>query len=141
MRIIDAKGSIVGRLGTRVAKILLNGEQVVVVNAGEAVISGNPHFIVGEYMARRNAKNKSNPENSPHWPRRPDLLMKRIIRGMLPYRTARGRSAYKNLKVYMGHPEDVGKAETVPEATSTKLKTRFMTVNEICKNLGYKVNG
>jgi large subunit ribosomal protein L13 len=139
MKVIDAKGCVVGRLGTRIAKMLLSGEQVVVVNAGEAVMSGNPSYLVGKYRARRSVKVKANPEHSPHWPKRPDLLVKRIFRGMLPYRTTRGRTAFKMLKVYIGHPEDLGKAEVLNVRDSSKLKTRFITINEICKNLGYRV--
>ncbi len=141
MKIIDAKGYVLGRIGTRVAKALLSGEEVALVNAGEAVISGNPEYTIAKYMARRSVKNRSNPEHSPHWPRRPDMLVRRIIRGMLPYKATRGREAFKRLRVYMGHPDIIGKAEeNLNEgASASRLKTRFMTVNELCKNLGYKV--
>jgi large subunit ribosomal protein L13 len=139
MKVMDAQGAVLGRLGTRVAKELLSGEQVALVNSGEAVITGNPEYIVQKYTLRRSAKNKANPEHSPKWPRRPDLLVKRIIRGMLPFRRARGRNAYKNLKVYIGHPEGIGEAQKVPGTESSGLKTRFMTINELCKNMGYKV--
>jgi large subunit ribosomal protein L13 len=139
MKVYDAKGAILGRLGTRVAKALLLGEEVAVVNAGEAVISGKASYIVGTYMARRRVKNKANPEQSPHWPRRPDLLVKRIFRGMLPYKAAKGRAAFKRLKVYSGQPESLGKAERFPEVDCSRLKVKFMTVNELCKDLGYRV--
>ncbi len=140
MRIIDAKDCVLGRLSSRVAKMLLSGEEVALVNAGQAVMSGNPHYTIATYMARRGAKNKANPEHSPHWPRRPDLLVKRIIRGMLPYKMPRGRAAFKRLRVYAGQPDDLAKAEVLEGTGSSKLRTRFMSIDELCKNLGYRVS-
>lgn len=139
MKIIDAKGCVLGRIGARVAKMLLSGEEVALVNAGEAIISGNPQATTEKYAARRSAKNKANPEHSPHWPRRPDLLVRRMLRGMLPYRTTRGRTAFKRLKVYSSQPAEFGRAEVLEGTSSSRLRTRFITINELCKNLGFRV--
>ncbi|MFH1447227.1 MAG: 50S ribosomal protein L13 [Candidatus Micrarchaeota archaeon] len=140
MRVIDGKGCILGRVGARVSKMLLSGESVALVNSGELIISGNPRFIVGKYTDRRNVKNRANPEQSPHWPRRPDFLTKRIIRGMLPYSSSRGRIAFKKLKVYIGHPESLGKAEKLNGVDASRLKTRVISIRNLCKSLGYKVD-
>ena len=40
MIVIDASGHILGRLSTNVAKRILNGEDVIVVNAEKAIIIG-----------------------------------------------------------------------------------------------------
>ncbi len=140
MRVIDGKDCIVGRVGSRVAKMLLSGDSVAVVNASEMVMSGNPRFINEKYLSRRNVKNRANPENSPKWPRRPDLLVKRIIRGMLPYKAAKGRAAFKKLKVYIHHPESLGEAERLKGVGSSKLRTRYVSMADVCKSLGYKVD-
>ena len=105
--IIDAEGNSVGRLGSFVAKNLLKGEKIIIINAEKAIISGNKQDIIKKYLVRRSLKQKANPEHSPKWPRRPDLLLKRIIRGMLPYDKAKGRSAYKRLRVYLGIPKQL----------------------------------
>lgn len=139
MKIINIEGCVLGRVGARVAKMLLSGEEVVLVNVGSAVISGNPQATTAKYSARRSAKNKANPEHSPHWSRRPDLLVRRMLRGMLPYRTTRGRAAFKRLKVFTGQPVDFEKAETIEGTNASKLRTRFITINELCKNLGFRV--
>ncbi|MFH1470693.1 MAG: 50S ribosomal protein L13 [Candidatus Micrarchaeota archaeon] len=139
MKIIDAKGCVLGRVGSRVAKMLLTGEEVALVNAGEAVLSGNPQSTTEKFIARRSAKNRANPEHSPHWPRRPDLLVRRMLRGMLPYRTTRGRLAFKRLKVYTAQPAELSKAEVLEMTSASKLRTDSITINELCKNLGYRV--
>ena len=80
--VIDAENLVLGRMGTSVAKMLMQGRKVAIVNAEKAIITGNRSVIVARYNTRRNLQEKENPEHSPHWPRRPDLLVKRIIRGL-----------------------------------------------------------
>ena len=58
MRIIDASGCIVGRLASSVAKGLLNGEQIHVINAEQAVISGTKKMVFTEYVEKRNLNNR-----------------------------------------------------------------------------------
>jgi len=140
MMIIDAENSVLGRLSSLVAKKLLNGEKISVVNADKAVISGEPSVTVEKYARRRLQKDKSNPEHSAHWPRRPDMLVKRIIRGMLPFKKPRGMIAFKNLRVYMGVPPELSLSKTVKLETKEKeaLHSRMITVAELCKRLGYE---
>src|SRR5208283_3118888 len=83
--VYDAKDKVLGRLASTVAKELLNGKKVAVVNAERAFITGTKKVIVKRYKVRLNLQEKENPEHSPYWPRRPDMLVRRIIRGMLPY--------------------------------------------------------
>ena len=51
--IIDATGATLGRLSTHVAKRLLNGEQIAVVNAEKAIISGKKTSIKKHYKEKR----------------------------------------------------------------------------------------
>jgi len=136
--IIDGDNLILGRLGARVAKLLLTGEQVVIINAERIVISGDPKFVVQRYAKRRLMKDKADPEHSPKWPRRPDLLVKRVIRGMLPYgdKSSRGRNAFHRLRVYLGVPEDC-KGVTMPDISVSSLQRGYTTVGKLCKQLGY----
>src|SRR5579875_1660977 len=105
--VFDANDKVLGRLASTAAKNLLQGKSVAVINAENAVISGNKHTIAARYRTRLNLIEKANPEHSPYWSRRPDMLVKRIIRGMLPYNRPRGKSAYRRLKVYIGVPDEL----------------------------------
>ena len=102
------------------------------------MISGDPQKIVDKYVHRRQLIFKGNPEKSPYWPKVPDRFVKRLIRGMLPRKKATGRNAYRKLRVYMGRPADVkGDPIRVDGADVGKL-TKYITVKEICRQLGYK---
>lgn len=136
MKIIDADGLILGRLSTHLAKLLLNGEEVAVTNAEKAVVVGNPKQIIGSYWEKRHLTHQ---RKGPHYPRTPHRILKRTVRGMLPYQTPRGRAAYKNLKVHIGVPRELSgrKAETVKHASS-EGKTRVLSLGSISKELGAK---
>lgn len=135
--IIDGDGKILGRVASHVAKILLNGEKVVLVNAENIVISGHPKSIVERYKQLIELKDKANPEHSPYWSRRPDLFVKRVVRGMLPFKQPRGKKAYKLLRVYNNKPEGIGKAEDIASKSPSELYESTMTVKELSEKLGY----
>lgn len=130
--IIDAKGLVLGRMASVVAKRLLNGEKIIIVNAGEAVISGDRLSIIRkahEYLQI------GHPGKGPLHPRRPDRIVKRAIRGMIPYKRPRGREALKRLRVYVGVPEELRgmSMETIPEADAGKLGGKYITVSELSR--------
>ncbi|MEK6842974.1 MAG: 50S ribosomal protein L13 [Candidatus Micrarchaeota archaeon] len=133
--IIDGTNAIVGRLCAQVAKFALNGETVDIVNAEKAVISGNPLTTVSKYAGRREMTQKANPEQANKWPRRPDMLLKRIIRGMLPKHSGRGKDAQRRIKTHLGVPKEFeGKA--VPfEFTSDALSGKFISLKELSERL------
>lgn len=140
MVVIDAQGAVVGRLGARVSKLLLAGKQVEIINADKAVILGSLSSAKEKFLSRRSQKNKRNPDESPKWPRSPNLLLRRIIRGMLPWSSQRGRDAHHRLRVSVGAPSDgaagQGKAQVIKEASSAG-KHGFFTLGEMCKEIGY----
>ncbi len=134
--IVDATGAIAGKLAAFCAKRALLKESVIIVNGEKAIISGDPVRIVSVYKKRRGMINKSNPEHAAKWPRRPDLFLKKIIKGMLP-KERRGKEAASRIKVFMGVPEKYeGKAEKFP-ITSKHLYSKFISVGDICKSLGW----
>lgn len=139
MIILNAENAIMGRLATIAAKYLVTGEQVAVINIEKAVISGNPEKIVEVYRKRRGIQNKANPEESTKWPRKPDLLFKRVMQGMLPKNT-RGEKLLKQIKAYIGVPKEfadkVSKAEA-PKKLATTLMSKSITLNQLCKDLGW----
>jgi large subunit ribosomal protein L13 len=131
---IDASGAVVGRLGARVAKLLLANQQVEIINADKAVMAGSLSSAKEKFLSRRSQKNKRTPEDSPVWPRVPHLLLRRMVRGMLPHKSKRGRDAYHRLKVVVGAPSGA-KAQKIPEAFADKKRVTF-TLEELCKDLG-----
>ncbi len=138
MIVIDAKDARLGRLSTFVAKKLLEGEEVRIVNAEEAVLSGKPQVTIERYTARRQLQFKGNPEKSPYWPKVPDRFVKRLIRGMLPRKKARGREAYGKLRVYMGVPADVKEEPTRVEGAELGKLNKYIRIKELCRHIGYQ---
>jgi large subunit ribosomal protein L13 len=134
--IIDAKGLILGRMSSIVAKRLLQGESVVVLNAEKAAISGKRQQIVQE---AKNFLEVGHPRKGPYHPRRPDRIVRRTIRGMLPWRKPKGRQAFKRLKVYLGAPKefDGKEIQTILDASAEKLKSPYITVGELAKEIGW----
>ncbi len=139
-RIINAEGAILGRAASKIAKMLLNGENVVVLNAEKMLISGHEKNLVENYKQRIELKDKANPEHSPYWSRKPDLFVKRVIRGMLPYKKAKGKKAYKLLKVYIGIPESYKnkKFEEIEKKDVKKMFEKTISVKELSEKLGYR---
>ena len=136
--IIDAKDAILGRLSSYVAKQLLLGSKVDVINCEECVISGRKHAILNEYIRRLHRKA---PTKAPYFYRRPDMFVKRTIRGMIPFKRARGRDAFKNVKCHIGVPENLRneKALSVESAGAEKLHSAdYLKVKDICKATGGK---
>ena len=133
--IIDAKGLILGRLASSVAKRLLQGETVIVLNAEKAAISGKRQQIVTE---AKTFLEVGHPRKGPFHPRRPDRIVSRTIRGMLPRQKPKGQQAYKRLRVYLGAPLEFENKEiqTIIEASADKLKSPYITVGELAKEVG-----
>lgn len=135
MLVIDGKNAILGRVATRAAKAALNGEEVAVVNAEEMMITGKKPVILAKYKARIAVIMKANPEHAPHWPRRPDMLVRRIIRGMLPFEKPRGKAAFKRIKVYMGMPVELKGVKM--EQGEKKDILKFMKIIDLSRELGW----
>lgn len=127
MMIIDASEAAAGRVASLAAKQLLKGAPVSIVNAEQAVISGNPAYTIKTF---REKIVRGDPYHGPFQPKRPDRILKRMVRGMMPHRRPAGRAAYKTLRVYMNVPEDLqGKDfQTLPKGqgmTLEKLSSRL----------------
>ncbi len=138
--VYNAKDQILGRLASRVAKDLIKGKKVAVVNARMAVITGSKRSILEKYKRRLGLQEKENPEHSPYWSRRPDMLFKRIVRGMLPYRKAHGKAAYKRLRVFQLVPEELKnfKYEDFKTKDLKSIYVNHITLEELSTLLGYE---
>ncbi len=141
MLVIDATDLILGRMASFVAKRLLEGERVAIVNAERAVISGKREATFKAYDAWMEIRNLVNPKKGPFHPRRPDALVRLTVRGMLPFDKPRGREAYRRLRVYTGVPPELKdmKFESIPDAHLSRLRTEwFIRVGELSQHLGAK---
>jgi large subunit ribosomal protein L13 len=134
--IIDASGAILGRLSTHTAKRLLKGEEIAVVNSEKAIISGKKSAIKTRYKEKREVGTY---RKGPFYPRMPDMIVKRTIRGMIPYQTPHGRTAFKRLKCYIGVPKEFEGKKFESIKSAEKQPVDFVTVEELSKSLGAKI--
>jgi len=137
MKVYDANGQILGRFATRIAKELVKGEKVSIVNCEKAVISGNPKNTKNHYLHRRQ---RGDPHHGPFFPRTPDGIVRRTIRGMLPIRRAKGREAFRRLKVYISVPDELKNEKfiSIKEFDVNKLKCKSTTIEDLSIALGHK---
>ncbi len=135
MKIYDAEDQILGRFASVIAKSLINGEKIVVVNSEKAVLSGNPESKTEFYYERMK---RGDPIHGPFFPKRPNEILRRTIRGMLPWDRTKGREAFRNLKVFVGVPEEFKDKtfEKVVIADVSRLKRKHITLGEISASLG-----
>jgi large subunit ribosomal protein L13 len=138
--VLDATGLVLGRMSGVVSKRLLQGERIMIVNAEKAIISGKRVSRVAEARLFLEAGHLG---HGPYHPRRPDQIIRRTVRGMLPWRKPKGKGAYKRLRVFMGVPDEIKDrpVETIPEASAKKLRCPYFTVGEFAKEIGWKPVG
>lgn len=138
--VVDASGQIAGRLSSNVAKLLLGGQRVIVVNAQEALISGTRKMIVGEYTIRLEIGGAVHPKYGPFHHRAPDRILSRMVRGMLPKRKTKGIESIKRLRIYVGIPLQYDSASrTVFEnAKATRPRAFYLTLSEVARAIGWK---
>lgn len=130
--IINAEGTVAGRLASILAKELLNGKSVAVVNAEKALVSGKPGTTMEDFRAKRE---RGDPYHGPFYPRLPDRMLKRFVRGMLP-KSPRGREALKRLRVFISMPRELeGKEFAKLPGAESKLTCKTLTLEEVAKRL------
>jgi len=138
MIVIDATDLILGRMATYAAKQAMLGNEIRIINAEKAVISGKKENTYEIYLTRRA---RGIPLKGPYIHRTPEKIVRRAIRGMLPYKKPRGKEAYKRVLCYFGEPEEFkDKAITLKEANRSKLPDlKYVTIKDISRRLGAKV--
>ena len=135
--VIDGDGLILGRMSSIIAKRLLAGETIDIVNAEKIVVSGKKQMVI---ETEKEFLNVGGFEKGPVHYRQPHRIVRRTIRGMLPHRKAQGREAFKRLKVHIGVPDELSGAELekMEKYHSSNLNRRFVTIGEIAENIGWK---
>ncbi|HLC81725.1 MAG TPA: 50S ribosomal protein L13 [Candidatus Nanoarchaeia archaeon] len=138
MKIYNGEGIILGRLASEAAKTALSGEEVRVVNCNKIIVSGKKTNTFQMAKARRDRKGY--PLKSAKHSRLPERYVRRSIRGMLPWKFARGREAFKRVMCYRGLPEEFAAQQLISleQSSAKKLPTlKYITVREICKAIGW----
>ena len=136
--VVDASDLILGRAASHIAKRLLKGETIVVVNAEKSVVTGERKMVVDFYIANRARGSK---RTGPHFPRYPDRIFRRTVRGMLPHLKTRGKVALERLEVYMGVPDAYANLpkQSIEDAKARPALRPPTSLEEISRLLGARV--
>merc|ERR1711935_988223 len=140
--VIDARGHLMGRLASFVAKEVLMGQKIVLVRCEDLVISGSHMRNKLKLLMKRNKRMNTNPIKGPFHHKSPSDMMMRVIRGMLPHKWFRGSAAFQRVKAVEGVPEpfDSIKKVVVPDALRvTRLRPgrKFTHLGKLAAELGW----
>ncbi|HEX2107457.1 MAG TPA: 50S ribosomal protein L13 [Nitrososphaera sp.] len=140
MIVVDATNCVAGRMCSHVSKLLLQGNRVTIVNAEKAMLSGNRYRTIESYKEHLEINSVTNPIHGPFHPRRPDTILSKMVRGMVPKRKSDGLTAFKRLRVYMGVPEQMkgAKMESFDDSKITKPESYYISIGEVAKQIGWK---
>jgi large subunit ribosomal protein L13 len=138
--VVDASNCISGRLCSKVSKLLLQGNRVSVVNAEKVMVSGNKYEVIESYKKMLEVSSVTNPIHGPFHPRRPDTIITRMIRGMVPKSKPSGIQAFKRLRVYIGTPEELKKStmKTFEDTKITRQQSFYISMADVAKQIGWK---
>jgi len=132
--VIDAENKVLGRLATRIAREARDGKEVHVVNSEKAVISGTKEDVEDDY---RQKYQRGTRHDGPYFPKAPDRILKRTIRGMLPYKSSEGKKAFERVKTYLGEPVDLEPEEVdVKEGDELRYKN-YVKLGEVSRSIGW----
>ena len=134
--LVNADGLILGRMASVIAKKLLNGEKIIIVNAEKTVISGKKKSKIAE---AKEFLEVGSPRQGPFHYRRPDRILRKTVRGMLPFKQPKGKTALKRLKVFIGVPETLQDQPqaSIEEAQAAKLTGPYFTLADLAKEIGW----
>ena len=112
---------------------------MVVVNAEKALVSGSRTSVVNQWKERLELGSKVNPIYGPIHPRRPDNILRRMVRGMVPRKKPKGTAAMKRLRIYIGVPASVNapKLTKFEDAAATRPIPVYVTMGDLSKSLGW----
>ncbi|MFH0962061.1 MAG: uL13 family ribosomal protein [archaeon] len=96
--VVDAEGAILGRAASLIAKRILSGEKIDVINADKAFVSVHS---AEDYLIK---SKRGGRDWGPYMPKNAALWFRRTVRGMVPRGITRGRIALKRFRAYEGVP-------------------------------------
>lgn len=139
--VVDASNCIAGRLCSYVSKLLLQGNRVAIINSERAMLSGNRYKTIEDYKKYLEVSSVTNPIHGPYHPRRPDRILTRMVRGMIPRRKPSGIAAFKRLRVYIGIPTEFQSSKKIKifeDVKITKTESYYITIGDVAKQIGWK---
>lgn len=125
--VIDASEGVLGRVAAFAAKQSLFGKSVTIVNCNKAIITGNVRGTVANYKQKRARGGSA--LKGPNFPKSPERLMKRTIRGMLSHRQGRGKEALKRIICYNEVPAEFENSEKI--SMKREVKTKFVPLTRL----------
>ena len=137
--VVDATDHIAGRLSSHVAKLLIKGNRVSIVNCDKIMISGTRSNIISEYREFLEINSINHWKHGPKHPRRPDTIMKKMIRGMLPKEKPSGKTAHKRLRTYIGRQKEVKSIKKIKfeKAMIRKSSSNYTTMADLGRTVGW----
>ena len=140
IKIYDAENMVLGRLASKVAKAALLGHSVVIVNAEKAIITGDKHTVIQAFKEKHDIRTSYNPRKGPFHDRRPDKMVRKMIRGMLPWPRPRGKEAFKRIQVFIGVPDKYMDSEKIVLEGSRyhSLRRKYITIQDLSHELGWR---
>jgi len=138
MILIDGSNLLLGRVASFAARKALEDEQVTIINCNKIYLSGSPTRSIERYKGKFTLGTIL---HGPYVSKSPGAMMRRSVRGMLPWNRVRGRDAFRRVKCYSDVPEALkGKpAITIENASINKLPiSRYITLVEVCSRIGTK---
>ena len=137
--LVDGSDLVAGRLCSNVAKLLLQGNRVSIVNCDKIMMSGKRNSIVEEYKTFLKIGSIINPKHGPFHPRRPDTIISRMVRGMLPRKKPSGQAALKRLRAYVGIPNELSSLEKIQfdNAKIRRTNAYYTSMAELGRAIGW----
>ncbi len=137
--VVDGSDLIAGRLCSNVSKLLLQGNHVSIVNCEKIMISGNRRNIIEEYKNFLKIASIIHPRHGPFHPRRPDTIISRMIRGMLPRDKPSGQAAHKRLRAYIGVPKEIRTLEKIQFENSKIRRSNafYVSMSDLGRTIGW----
>jgi large subunit ribosomal protein L13 len=133
MKVINAENRVLGRLASEIARIAKDGESVRVVNSEKAVISGDTDKVIADYRQKYERGSKY---RGPHFPKRPDKIVKRTVRGMLP------DNGDFDVKAYLTVPHEFDEVQEVDVKSGHDLHNRnYVKLGDVSKAIGWTPSG
>jgi len=137
--VVDGAGCIAGRMCSNVSKLLLKGNRVTIVNAEKVMLSGHRYKTIQLYKEHLEINSATNPIHGPFHPRRPDRILTKMVRGMMPKRKASGIEAFKRLRVYISIPDQLKNSsmKSFEDSKITKPMSYYITIGDLAKEIGW----
>lgn len=130
--VIDGKNAILGRLASYAAKQALLGRKISIVNCEEVLVTGKPKSVISEYREMRQKGGSA--LKGPFFPKSPERIVKRTVRGMLSYKQGRGRAALKKVICYNKVPSELAESKKVV-AGKEKSNVKKIKLKELSEEI------